>query len=53
LRRYADDIAREVRANAPETRANVEAHLAAALELFNIVLGKEEAYLLRRNSYAA
>ena len=53
LRRYADDIAREVRADAPETRANAEAHLAAALDLFNIVLGREEADLLRRNSYAA
>ena len=51
LRRYADDIAREVRANALETRANAEAHLAVALELFTIVLGKEEADLLRRNSY--
>jgi len=53
LRRYADDIAREVRANVLETRANAEAHLAVALELFNIALGKEEADLLRRNSYAA
>jgi hypothetical protein len=52
LRRYGEDIAREVRVASLETRANAEAHLALAVALFAILFGREEAALLRRNSYA-
>ncbi len=52
LRRYGEDIAREIRASTSETRDLAEAHLRVALELFAIVLGKQEADLLRRNSYS-
>jgi len=53
LRRYGEDIAREVRVSQPETRERAEAHLAAALELCATVLGKEEAELLRRQSLSS
>ncbi|MGQ0742580.1 MAG: hypothetical protein ACT4OG_09880 [Alphaproteobacteria bacterium] len=52
LRRYGEDIAREVRVATLETGPNAEAHLAVAADLFGILFGKEEADLLRRNSYA-
>jgi hypothetical protein len=52
LRRYGEDIAREVRASTSESRDFAEAHLGVALELFTIVLGKQEADLLRRNAYS-
>lgn len=53
LRRYGEDIAREVRVSIPETRAMSEAHLQVALELSAIVLGKQEADLIRRQSLSS
>jgi hypothetical protein len=53
LRRYGEDVAREVRVSIPETRAQAEAHLQVALELSGIVLGKQEADLIRRQSLSS
>ncbi len=53
LRRHGEDITREVRASTPETRARAEAHLVVALELSAIVLGKQEADLIRRQSLSS
>jgi hypothetical protein len=50
LRSHSEDLLREVRAAAPETRASLEAHLKVFLDLCALVLGEEETEILRRRS---
>jgi len=50
LRTGSEDILRELRVAAPETRANVDAYLTWTLELCMLVLGEEETDLLRRRA---
>ena len=50
LRSYGEDLLRELRTGAPETRASLEAHLKVFLDLSGLVLGDEETELLRRRS---
>ena len=50
LRTHSEDILREFRSPVPETRANLDAHLAVILALCALVLGEEETDLLRRRA---
>jgi hypothetical protein len=50
LRTHSEDILRDLRAAAPETRANREAYWALTLELCTLVLGEEETDFLRRRA---
>ncbi|HEY4265166.1 MAG TPA: hypothetical protein VGM72_07605 [Micropepsaceae bacterium] len=50
LRTHTEDILRELRAAAPETRGIVDLHWAQTLELCALVLGEEETGLLRRRA---
>jgi hypothetical protein len=50
LRTHSEDILRELRAAAPETRATIDLHWAQMLELCALVLGEEETALLRRRA---
>src|SRR5262249_43334523 len=50
LRTYSEDMLREVRAAAPETRALIDAHLKVLLDFCSLVLGEEETEILRRRT---
>lgn len=52
LRLYNQEIVNELRAASPETKANVEAYLALAAELTEIVMGEQESGQLRRRAAA-
>jgi hypothetical protein len=50
LRNVSEDLLRELKAARPEEQAHAQAHFALLLDLFKLVLGEEEAKLLRRRS---
>jgi hypothetical protein len=53
LRRYIEDVVRELRAVEPERRALVESQFAFCVELAGLLFSEEEAELLRRRGRAA
>ena len=53
LRTFAEDVLAELRAAQPEARAAIEAYLELALKLCTLLLGEEEADLIRRRGATA
>ena len=50
LRTHGDEMVRELRAAPSEMRANLDVHFVPMLELCTLVLGAEEAALIRRRA---
>jgi hypothetical protein len=50
LRACSEELVHELRAATAETRANLDTHFVPILELCMLVLGEEEATLIRRRA---
>lgn len=51
LRTHGEEMVRELRAATPQTRGHVDVHFEPMLELCALVLGEEEAKLIRRRGH--